>query len=46
MNALLTPSAPAVHPDEWKARVQPAACYRVFEVTASNLLKIDASYKH
>jgi ribulose-5-phosphate 4-epimerase/fuculose-1-phosphate aldolase len=29
MNAILKPSA-AMHPDEWQARVQLAACYRVF----------------
>lgn len=29
MNAILKP-APNVHPDEWQARVQLAACYRVF----------------
>lgn len=30
MNALLQPAAARVHPDEWQARVQLAACYRVF----------------
>jgi ribulose-5-phosphate 4-epimerase/fuculose-1-phosphate aldolase len=30
MNALLKPSAANVHLDEWQARVQLAACYRVF----------------
>jgi ribulose-5-phosphate 4-epimerase/fuculose-1-phosphate aldolase len=30
MNAVLKPSAASVHPDEWKERVQLAACYRVF----------------
>ncbi len=81
MNAVLKPPAAEMHPDEWQARVQLAACYRVFdmlgwtemiynhitvrlpdsvtggarqflinpfglhyrEVTASNLLKIDAN---
>jgi ribulose-5-phosphate 4-epimerase/fuculose-1-phosphate aldolase len=30
MNAVMKPSAATVHPDEWKERVQLAACYRVF----------------
>lgn len=30
MNAILKPAAANVHPDEWQARVQLAACYRVF----------------
>jgi ribulose-5-phosphate 4-epimerase/fuculose-1-phosphate aldolase len=30
MNALLKPAAGHTHPDEWQARVQLAACYRVF----------------
>ena len=30
MNAVLKPAATAMHPDEWKARVQLAACYRIF----------------
>jgi ribulose-5-phosphate 4-epimerase/fuculose-1-phosphate aldolase len=30
MNAVLKPRAASVHPDEWKERVQLAACYRVF----------------
>jgi len=35
MNAILKPSAPTpvrMHPDEWQARVQLAACYRVFDM--------------
>ena len=32
MNAMLTPTASAMHPDEWQARVQLAACYRVFDM--------------
>jgi ribulose-5-phosphate 4-epimerase/fuculose-1-phosphate aldolase len=31
MNAILKPS-PAMHPDEWQARVQLAACYRIFDL--------------
>ncbi len=32
MNALLKPAAAgAMHPDEWQARVQLAACYRIFD---------------
>ncbi len=31
MNAVLKPSS-AMHPDEWAARVQLAACYRVFDL--------------
>jgi len=30
MNAIPKPGAAGMHPDEWKARVQLAACYRVF----------------
>ncbi len=30
MNALLKPAADSTHPDEWHARVQLAACYRIF----------------
>jgi ribulose-5-phosphate 4-epimerase/fuculose-1-phosphate aldolase len=30
MNAVLKPSAASVHSDEWKERVQLAACFRVF----------------
>ena len=30
MNAILKPAAGGMHPDEWQARVQLAACYRVF----------------
>ncbi|MDP2817309.1 MAG: class II aldolase/adducin family protein [Polaromonas sp.] len=30
MNAFLNPLAAAMHPDEWTARLQLAACYRVF----------------
>jgi len=30
MNALLHPPPAAMHPDEWSARLQLAACYRVF----------------
>ncbi len=30
MNAIPKPSAAAMHPDEWSARLQLAACYRVF----------------
>ncbi|UUZ65364.1 class II aldolase/adducin family protein [Polaromonas sp. P1-6] len=30
MNTILKPAAANVHPDEWQARVQLAACYRVF----------------
>ena len=33
MNAILKPAASAaMHPDEWQARVQLAACYRVFDL--------------
>lgn len=32
MNAVLQPRAPDMHPDEWQARVQLAACYRVFDM--------------
>ena len=33
MNAILKPAAAgAMHPDEWQARVQLAACYRVFDL--------------
>ncbi|MES2685429.1 MAG: class II aldolase/adducin family protein [Pseudomonadota bacterium] len=30
MNAVLNPSPAAMHPEEWAARLQLAACYRVF----------------
>jgi ribulose-5-phosphate 4-epimerase/fuculose-1-phosphate aldolase len=30
MNAVLKTSPPSMHPDEWQARLQLAACYRVF----------------
>lgn len=30
MNAVLNPPPAAIHPDEWVARLQLAACYRVF----------------
>ncbi|WP_341917331.1 class II aldolase/adducin family protein [Polaromonas sp. YR568] len=30
MNAVLKTSPPGMHPDEWQARLQLAACYRVF----------------
>ena len=32
MNAILKPAASAMHPDEWQARVQLAACYRIFDM--------------
>ncbi len=32
MNAVLKPAAAGMHPDEWRARVQLAACYRVFDM--------------
>ncbi|HZY17342.1 MAG TPA: class II aldolase/adducin family protein [Ramlibacter sp.] len=32
MNAILQAVPPAMHPDEWQARVQLAACYRVFDL--------------
>lgn len=32
MNAILKPASAAMHPDEWQARVQLAACYRVFDM--------------
>ncbi|MBC7604452.1 MAG: class II aldolase/adducin family protein [Ramlibacter sp.] len=32
MNAILKPVASAMHPDEWKTRVQLAACYRIFDM--------------
>jgi ribulose-5-phosphate 4-epimerase/fuculose-1-phosphate aldolase len=32
MNAVLKPTNPRMHPDEWSARVQLAACYRVFDM--------------
>lgn len=32
MNAVLQPRAAAMHPDEWKARVQLAAAYRIFDM--------------
>ena len=32
MNAVLQPRAPGMHPDEWAARVQLAAAYRIFDM--------------
>ena len=32
MNAVLQPRAPDMHPDEWKARVELAAAYRIFDM--------------
>ena len=32
MNAILKPTPASMHPDEWKARVQLAACYRIFDL--------------
>jgi ribulose-5-phosphate 4-epimerase/fuculose-1-phosphate aldolase len=32
MNAVLQPQAPGMHPDEWAARVQLAAAYRIFDL--------------
>jgi ribulose-5-phosphate 4-epimerase/fuculose-1-phosphate aldolase len=32
MNAILKPPAATMHPDEWRERVQLAACYRVFDL--------------
>ena len=32
MNAVLKPAPSGMHPDEWQARVQLAACYRVFDM--------------
>jgi ribulose-5-phosphate 4-epimerase/fuculose-1-phosphate aldolase len=32
MNAVLQPRAPDMHPEEWKARVELAAAYRVFDM--------------
>ena len=32
MNAVLQPRAPSMHPDEWKARLQLAAAYRIFDM--------------
>ncbi|MBE7367703.1 class II aldolase/adducin family protein [Ramlibacter pallidus] len=32
MNAVLQPRARAMHPDEWKARVELAAAYRIFDM--------------
>jgi ribulose-5-phosphate 4-epimerase/fuculose-1-phosphate aldolase len=32
MNAVLKPAASGMHPDEWQARLQLAACYRVFDL--------------
>ena len=32
MNAVLQPRAPGMHPDEWKARVELAASYRIFDM--------------
>ncbi len=32
MNAVLSPRSQAMHPDEWKARVELAAAYRIFDM--------------
>src|SRR3954468_707906 len=32
MNAVLKPAPAAMHPEEWQARVQLAACYRIFDM--------------
>jgi len=32
MNAVMQPRAPDFHPDEWKARVELAAAYRIFDM--------------
>jgi ribulose-5-phosphate 4-epimerase/fuculose-1-phosphate aldolase len=32
MNAVLKPAAAGMHPDEWRARLQLAACYRIFDM--------------
>ncbi len=32
MNAVLKPAAAGMHPDEWQARLQLAACYRIFDM--------------
>ncbi|HET8748829.1 MAG TPA: class II aldolase/adducin family protein [Ramlibacter sp.] len=32
MNAVLQPRTPAMHPDEWSARIQLAAAYRIFDM--------------
>jgi ribulose-5-phosphate 4-epimerase/fuculose-1-phosphate aldolase len=32
MNAILKPTGAAMHADEWQARVQLAACYRIFDL--------------
>lgn len=32
MNAVLQPRQPGMHPDEWKARVELAAAYRIFDM--------------
>ena len=32
MNAVLQPRAPGMHPEEWSARVQLAAAYRIFDM--------------
>lgn len=32
MNAVMQPRAPEMHPDEWEARVQLAAAYRIFDM--------------
>jgi ribulose-5-phosphate 4-epimerase/fuculose-1-phosphate aldolase len=32
MNAILKPPVASMHPDEWRERVQLAACYRVFDL--------------
>ena len=34
MNAVLQARAPDMHPDEWQARVQLAAAYRIFDMLA------------
>ena len=32
MKAVLKPTNPRMHPDEWAARIQLAACYRIFDM--------------
>jgi hypothetical protein len=32
MNAVLKAAAGAMHPDDWQARLQLAACYRIFDL--------------
>jgi ribulose-5-phosphate 4-epimerase/fuculose-1-phosphate aldolase len=32
MSAILKPASSSMHPDEWQARVQLAACYRIFDL--------------